>query len=434
MLKTLLDILFVIVSLLFLGMNIFYLFKNKKNAILYIYPLIFIFNVLPTIVHLIFGQADYLYFRWASIASNDLYANMIYELIIIIISISIWGISFFDFRTKKIGLKEYKICQPNENLKKNILKCMLFLQLMPIIIAMIVPSYRGNFFQYGARYTVKGVAEIPSFILGIGTIAFIFFLFNTSKENKKENILSIFLMVVTIYLRGSRAIIANVMVMGVFALLLSDKINFKKAFKVLILLIPIFIGGFYAYHLFLRDATESFYSYYSIDFSRDYTTIFSIYAQQHGIKILEYAGQSILFCLLFWLPRSIFSWKPYPFPTYITLSLLGYDIKDATYLTLRTTTNIFSESITNFGLVFGTLFIIVTLTIVIFLANKSEKSNTKLLLIYIGYEMMVLDFSNWILDLGFIAIIILMFDYNLMYKLKNKLKKYGNKICGKDKV
>ena len=434
MIKMIINILFIGVSLFLLSMNMFYLFKNNKNAILYIYPLIFIFNILPTIIHLIFGQADYLYFKWATVATNDTYANMAYELIMTIISVVLWGFSFFDLKTKRAGLKDFFIYEVDGPKKKNILKCMLLLQFIPILIALIIPSYRGNFLQYGARYTVEGVAEIPPFILGIGSISFIFFLLNTDKENKKYNVLSVIFMILTIYLRGSRAIIATVMVMVVFSLLLSNKINFRKAFKILIILIPIFLFGFYAYHLFLRDASESFYSYYSIDFSRDYTTIFSIYAQQHGIKILEYTGQSILFCFLFWLPRSICPWKPYPFPTYMTLSLLGSDIKDAEYLTLRTTTNIFSEFIANFGIVFGSILLVLILLLIIVLINKCQKINTKLLLVYVSYEIMVLDFSNWILDLGFIAIIILIFDYDIINKIKNKMIGLINNKQRKEKI
>ena len=277
--------------------------------------------------------------------------------------------------------------------------------------------------------TVEGVIEIPAYILGISTIAFLYFLLNTEKKYVKKNILSVILMIITIYLRGSRAIIATVFAMGFYVLILSNKLNFKKALKIILILIPIFMIAFYGYHLFFRNASESFYSYYSIDFSRDYTTIFSIYAHQNGINILEYPGQSFIFCLLFWLPRSIFPWKPYPFATYITLALLGSNINNVEYLSLRTTTNIFSESIANFGIIFGTIFIIIIIVLLIKSIDKVKNINFKFLLIYLAYEIMILDFANWVISFGFMSIIILLIEYENV--IRDRIKEGINYVKSK---
>lgn len=428
MLKIVVDCMFIAISLIFLIINIYCFFKKHNNAILYIYPLIFIFNILPTIIHILFGQADYLYFENATIATRNFSANVTYEIIMIIITIFLWFFSFYDFKKKRFQCNKI-IISPSKNKKNKVLNYMLVIQTIPIILALVIPSYRGNFLSYGARYTVEGVVEIPAYILGISTIAFLYFLLNTEKKYVKKNILSVILMIITIYLRGSRAIIATVFAMGFYALILSNKLNFKKALKIILILIPIFMIVFYGYHLFFRNASESFYSYYSIDFSRDYTTIFSIYAHQNGINILEYPGQSFIFCLLFWLPRSIFPWKPYPFATYITLALLGSNINNVEYLSLRTTTNIFSESIANFGIIFGTIFIIIIIVLLIKSIDKVKNINFKFLLIYLAYEIMILDFANWVISFGFMTIIILLIEYENV--IRDRIKEGINYVKSK---
>lgn len=424
MLKFLIDLLFILVSIFFVFINIYELLRKKNKAILYVYPMIFIFNVLPTIIHIFFGQADYMYFKLANVATADSLSNMIYEVIMVFIIITIWFISYYDFKIKKLNLNsdQNKI---TINLNKELfLNCMLALQIIPIVIALIVPKYRGNFLSYGARYTVEGVVEIPPYILGVATAAFLFYLLNTNKKYWKRNILSCILIITAIYLRGSRAIIATVVAMGLYAILLSNKLDFKKVLKLLFLIIPLFMIFFYGYHLFFRDASESFYSYYSIDFSRDYTTIFSIYARLNGIDIVEYFGQSLLFCLIFWIPRSLFSCKPYPFPTYITLALLGSDLSQVDFLTLRTTTNIFSESIANLGITLGVMFIVIILLVIMYFIDKVHNLNYKYLLIYLSYEILTLDLSNWIISFSIIAFIILLLENsNEIIKL---LKRYIN--------
>ncbi len=339
---------------------------------------------------------------------------------IIIISL-IWFISFFDVRSKKIK-KDVVLIIKNDEIKNDLfLNLMVCIQLIPIVIALLVPSYRGNFLSYGARYTMSNVAEIPAFILGIGSVAFVFYLLHIDNKRRIRNIFSIVLAFLTVYLRGSRAIIANMMVMSMYAFLLSDKIEFKKLFKIILFLVPFCFLLFYLYHLLFRNSSESFYSYYSIDFSRDYTTIFSIYAQTHGIEVLEYAGQSILFCLLFWIPRRIFEGKPFPFPTYMTLALLGTPIKYAKNLTMRTTTNIFSEGISNFGIVLGTLFIVIVILIVLRVIDSTKSISFKFLWIYIGFDILVLDFANWIYPVLFMLLVFVIFDYIYDRKVEKKL-------------
>lgn len=425
--KIIIDILFILVSLFFLGINIYELSKNKKKSVLYIYPIIFIFNVLPTIIHLFFGQADYYYLKFANISSRDRLSNMIYEVIMILVIVGIWAVSYYNFRHKKIEKSDVKMSLSNID-KKTFLNCMLVLQLVPIVIALVVPQYRGNFISYGARYNINGVAEIPPYIIGIGTIAFLFYLINTNKEYLKKNVLSLILMVITIYLRGSRAIIATVVAMGLYALLLSGKLKFKRAMKIVIILVPLFLLGFYIYHLLFRETAQSFYSYYSVDFSRDYTAIFSIYAKLNGIEILEYFGQSFLFCLIFWLPRHFFPWKPYPFPTYITLALMGKEISQADYLTMRTTTSIFSEAIANLGIILGTVFVLIALSWLIRFIDKMNNINYKFLLIYFGFELLTLDLANWIIPFLFMSIVILLLENkDTIYKILKKEKKHVEK-------
>lgn len=396
---------FIISAIVFPFFNIYYLMKGYRGTLLFLYPFLFIFNVLPMVMHMVFGQADYMYFGVVEEAMSDTTSVSIYKLVIVVVSLALW-ISFHNKKGKIRNMDRIKLKNSESAYYNKMADYMFLLELFPIIWILFQEKYRGNFLTYGARYLYSNVEEIPAYILGWVSTAFVFYCLNADSKKYFKNFMALFLVLVAMYLRGSRAIVVTVIAMTIYALILSNKMNIRRVMIVLGIMIPVILVMLYKYHKIFRLASEGFYTYYSIDLSRDYTVVYSIYAQLKGIKILEYPGQSILFCLLCWLPRSMAKWKPYPFSAYMTSSLLGYGIRHAGFLSMRTTTNILSELVVNFGIVIGTILTIVCLNIVIYLSDHARTLNKKMLFIYIGFEMLTLDFANWIISIGTMCIYI----------------------------
>lgn len=95
--------------------------------------------------------------------------------------------------------------------------------------------------------------------------------------------------------------------------------------------------------------TESpIYLNYRIDYGRDAVTRQTIYAELHPdeLQVLEFRGQSLLFDLLFFVPRRSWPEKPYPYAVYATAAMFDIPPRDMGW---GTTTSWLEEAIANLG-------------------------------------------------------------------------------------
>lgn len=78
---------------------------------------------------------------------------------------------------------------------------------------------------------------------------------------------------------------------------------------------------------------------------------FSIYATLHpnNIHILDYSGQSILYNLLFFIPRMIWASKPWPYIDYYIMGVLNLSSRNA--ITFHMPASYYPEFVSNFGLI-----------------------------------------------------------------------------------
>ena len=100
----------------------------------------------------------------------------------------------------------------------------------------------------------------------------------------------------------------------------------------------------------------------------------AIYDRLNDKIILKYPGESILYNLLWFIPRSIWESKPYPYYKYFT-SYVFSGIYNGKISNSNFQVNMLSEFISNFGIIFGT---IITLIIIIKIIKTSENSNNKI--------------------------------------------------------
>lgn len=89
-----------------------------------------------------------------------------------------------------------------------------------------------------------------------------------------------------------------------------------------------------------------FYDDLRVDFGRDSRVQTAIFAELNPTyQILDYRGESFLFCLLAPIPRTWWSGKPYPYSVYFTSAMLGRH--EAAELGWGMTTGFLDESIAN---------------------------------------------------------------------------------------
>jgi hypothetical protein len=85
-----------------------------------------------------------------------------------------------------------------------------------------------------------------------------------------------------------------------------------------------------------------------IDYGRDQNLKAAIYCElsDGGVSILDYPGQTIVFYLTMYLPRSVWPGKPFPYATYLTAYALRIR---PVLMSWGLTTSVLDEAVANFG-------------------------------------------------------------------------------------
>lgn len=172
-----------------------------------------------------------------------------------------------------------------------------------------------------------------------------------------------------IWVQGKRSIVALALLLLIYLLWTRGYLRGRRFVVALVAAVAV-LGLFsYSYQSAVRGvgddrpmrqddlANSPAYVGFRVDYGRDAVTKQAIYAELHPdeIQILEYRGQSLLFDLTFFVPRSMWPSKPYPYATYVTSAMFGFKPRD---LGWGVTTSWFEESIANLswlGLLLGPL-------------------------------------------------------------------------------
>lgn len=143
----------------------------------------------------------------------------------------------------------------------------------------------------------------------------------------------------------------NAVAISVFFILLAIafKKNISTSLKVLLVLFLLSVFGCYSswYQSQRGLAGVGTVESYLGNYGRDHCLRLAIFTELNGDNILEYRGQSFLFDLLMFVPRSSWPAKPWPYATYFTSKAFG-NHKLHVY-GWQLTTGIFDECISNFG-------------------------------------------------------------------------------------
>ncbi len=337
---------------------------GEYQSIYFVICIHFLFCGIPAFCDLVIGLPEYAYLPGFSLSSIDLTTNIIYFLHVCFCPVIWW----------KLRLKE-EIAITNRCQSNNQIKCVVFtfLVLLPLLFLWIAPDktiYFRNLTFLSNKYVLpEQIIQFQSIIALSTIISIIGFngiiLFSRKYPIKTSIFLSPFLLV-NFILNGKRHIVALFCFLLLSSLLIKNYIKGYKLFLLcLINLIAVAIYSFLFQSLYRNISvnTVGFNQYYEnirVDYGRDDVIKMAIYSELYPdrMKILEFRGQSIFFNFIFFLPRSIFPNKPWPYATYFTSALLG--IWPVQHLGWGMTTSWLDESIANFswfGILIGPLFI-----------------------------------------------------------------------------
>lgn len=244
---------------------------------------------------------------------------------------------------------------------------------IPIACVFFAPNPEiYKIWAYTYRYNISYIDEIyNTLVMGNAlTLSFLCMIIY-AVQKKKSNLLIYFFIFVITWLSFKRTLL----VFSVLVLLFFDffkgkfRENAKKTILKSISLILICIGYFIYYSQHTGKLSDApFYYSYTLYYSRHYCIKASVLDQLKGMSMLHYRGESLLFDLMFFIPRSIWPNKPSVYTVYFSNFCQGRDIDAQTMVFYYA--NIWSEFISNFHL-FGILFALMFIKLIMRISEKS---------------------------------------------------------------
>ncbi|MEN8399845.1 O-antigen polymerase [Acinetobacter towneri] len=322
-------------------------FYNKDiNPISLLYLLFYFVFIFPLFLDFIFDIPDYDRYYGFKLAINDNLVNLLYCFFILVCS------GFFYFFKGKVVFSI-----GNLMINKNKFLFLFVISILPILYFMTLPNI-VPYSIYGTRWVrqlndyevaLHSNLVILTFLSCIAAA----YLLVTLKKSYLLKIFLIFVVICDIWFNGKRIIyLLFVTCFSCFYIFNIGKINYKSVAVVFSLVISFFIFSSW-YQNNVRDYDEKLfedkYQTFRIDYFRDQRVKMALYSTLYpkSMEILEYPGQSYLFTIGAYIPRSLWDSKPYPYAHYFTSAMLNSPPGQRDW---TMTTSWFDEFISNFGL------------------------------------------------------------------------------------
>lgn len=427
--NVIIDIITILISIIILKKFV----RLKKNSIYIALIIFYIAYVLPILLNLILGNPHFSYYGFA-IALDDSLTSTVYDVFVVLTECLFYN--YIKRNQNKVKNKKNSIAHFNrerEKISKNGILILLFcfLSIIPIFVLLMAPDFKQYISNLGAiignenSYTESVIAykeNIAKWAYFIGALGVIGLKFSDIKNNTLLKIIRIFSIIAIALLNGKRTFITFVILLLLFIDLISNQNKRKKIFNTL--LTAIIIVSYFVLYSYVTGKYEFNTDWYSVlneYFFRGNTTKVAIYSvlNPDKLKILDYTGQSMIYNLLYFIPRTMWNNKPYQYAIYFTSATRGiYNIK---LLVWYFQVGFYGEMISNFGLlgiVLGPLFLL-------YLAKKVDNTEN------IFVNIIGVFFISFIQVFEYSDMFKIIFAFLIFFYLKSKIKFKKNTIMVK---
>lgn len=375
----------------------------------------YVMQILPILVEQFYGIDDSLgkgtrFYR----ANVDFEVSIIYGIVMI-------GAMILLALLSKIHYKKYQLNYEGINRTIRMLKesqifqvFLYFLMFCPVILVILAPNPM-RYLTYTSIWKINQVGTIAERIYhntvvyygnNLALMAIIVKYFSKSHKSILYNIDIIIAIILMTWVDGKRALF----IMAILGILIVDIVvkTYKNRPFVFIMkstiLLFIVIGFFFAYGNIVDKLQDSkFITNYTLYFGRMSSVKVSIYDMLHEKNILEYPGQTIIFDLFFYIPRSLWKNKPSMFTQYFT----AYAINSIGFASWNLHVNMWTEMIANFGIVWGVVIGVLVTHVIAVVSLKSrslicQMAGMIFLILYymFGFEIILMIlFAIWIMSL-----------------------------------
>lgn len=403
--------------------------RKKKISALFISLLLFdILFVLPLLFEAIFGIASTPYIGF-QLALNDFETAVIYCIFVLAVQL----IFFLSLHYSKQNVLDYvkRLELMREKIHKNRFLCYFAYGLILFELGILLFSpdplnyfHLGTFemewgnptweaLQYHERFASLGVYA--------GLLSTVLLKLYDVKSKKLHIFFRVISIILLMLLDGKRTMYT--FIIGI--LFIIDFTSTKKKSKKVWLVIKaafLIIGYFvvYSYITGKYEYNTDWYAVISEYFFKSNCVKVSIYSllNPSKLQILEYPLQSIIYDLLYFIPRDVWATKPLPFPQYYSSAVQGY--QELTFVGWYFQTNCYGEIIANCG--FAGFFIAPIYIIILCKFVDSSKSIISLMLgLFFVLFIQMFEYS----DLGkiiFLLWIIMFIFEKIIIKNRNRIR------------
>lgn len=379
------------VASLFLSKVTLDIINRKISTLSFVYIIFYIFYIIPMLVDYTFPNIFYKLYNYTDSFYNEstIFFSIVINFIIVLYFI-------FSYKTIKMTV--------SFDVKNIIIKKIMRLAVLFLIVLILILVIRSPnpiiYLDYGAviadynpilREYHAMLAMFCRLLIFFAAIDFLFI-----NKNKYGYIFYFLIAFFACWLGGKRSFVAYSLLIFVLSLFFSSKISPKRILPTLIAVVIFFISFTSFYQNNVRDFDDKSsvekMENILIDYSRLQNERYVIFNLLNGREnILPYSGASFLYSLTFYIPRSVWADKPYPYAVYYTNHFFGIDdVNDR--LGWGLTTGLLDESIANFYW-FGIIFYLSLIHCMVRYNDRNMNSFSGLLGIVVACLMIIIHFA-----------------------------------------
>lgn len=408
------DILTILIASAILMIPIKKLYRDTNNIMDICIIIFYIMQVFPLVIQWIIGdvteiatESDRIYF-----AMTDEWVSLIYDILILFsMIIMIIVRQRIGSNGKRDNISKNLNSIKVSNLMFLILNCMIFL---PLILGLFLAPDKSVYSKFSFFY-MEGIEsrESSAYLFHVSvmyrlkniSLLFILISYFLQKDTKnRKNFPIIIGIILCTWIEGKRGVLTYALI-GILAIdYIKKNQDNKRIIKKAMVFLTIIISYFIIYNsLTGKGGNASFFNEYTFYFSRLNAEKLAIYDKLYDNSILQYPAQTIIYDLLFFVPRRMWASKPVMYCRYFT----GYAYTgDGTQmLGGNLQVNIWAEYVSNFG-IFGHFFALFLLIIIVSKVEKSDNffvNITGMLFIFMylmfGFESIVIIlYVSWIVS------------------------------------
>lgn len=387
------EMILIFISSLFLSKVIFDLIHRRITTLSFLYIVYFIFYIAP----LLLSYFNYPIFYKLS-GYNDSFYNNNVSLISSIINLIIIMFFISIYKTKNLKLNFSTVRKSKLiSVLSTVLLITTCLGLIFLIIKSPDPSiylsYGKVIYDYDPvlREYHSIVAMLCRFIIFFSAVNFLFI-----NKMKYSYLFYLILSIVLCWIGGKRSFVAYSLLIFIISIFLTSNIKPKNIFSIMVVSILGFslFSNFYQNNL--RDfkgssKAEKIENIY-IDYSRLQNERYVLNSLLNDHNVVPFTGASILYNFTFFIPRTIWNDKPYPYAVYYTNNFFNVDLDNR--LAWGLTTGLIDELLANFYW-FGIFLYLLIIKKIVDINDKRLSRFSGLVGILVSCLMIILHFAAY---------------------------------------